>query len=173
MTFNTDQFVCKHLDVIYASVNFNNPAGISLKTAFTQQRNLWTQLSSASGPLTSTKRKALYSKKEAEAWKVTGMFSSNFLTRHCLLSALLDALLTNSILDAAEEGQYHEFPTVHPSFNIQELETTPLCLQAFHLPGAASLAYGCSGHSQHSQIGTAITQLNRVVGISLLEFCEV
>lgn len=63
------------------------------------------------------------------------------------LTTLLDAPLINSILDAAKEGQYHESPTAHPSFNVQEPESTPLCLQAFHLPGAASLAFGRSGHS--------------------------
>ncbi|KAE9409615.1 hypothetical protein BT96DRAFT_984672 [Gymnopus androsaceus JB14] len=152
-TFNTDQFIYNHLDVNLLSTDLHNQPRYSTSSMFKQQRRTWEQALS-SAPLTPTKRKSLYSKKESEGRKLT------------------DAALTESILTAAEGGQYHENPMTHPSFDTQAPETTPACLQTFHNPGAISLASMRSSYSQETQIGTAILQLNGLIGISVLEFCE-
>ncbi|KAE9388628.1 hypothetical protein BT96DRAFT_947464 [Gymnopus androsaceus JB14] len=107
VTFNTNLFVYNHLDVNILSSNLHTQFGYTPSSTFSSTRRPWEQLSSPSTP---TKRKSFYSKKDSEIHKLT------------------DSVLVESILDAAEEGCYHDNPISHPSFNVQEPETMPTIL---------------------------------------------
>ncbi|KAJ3844259.1 hypothetical protein F5878DRAFT_602525 [Lentinula raphanica] len=152
VTFATDQFVYLQKDIKlywkYAE-DVDVGDGTFLQT---QQQKLWEKLPSASSGPVLDPSQSRYDATKAETRKLT------------------DAVVTESILEAAALGQYMETPTSHPAFSVDDPASTPACLRLFQKPGVEHLASARTGPSEFSAVGAAILQLNGLRGLSLTEF---
>ncbi|KAE9383440.1 hypothetical protein BT96DRAFT_1009172 [Gymnopus androsaceus JB14] len=160
-TFFTDQICYSHTGLYHAPNILKSaqdkkwiakPTGCPLHTIPVQSLPTPPLSSPFSSP--SRSRRSLYSEEEAYKRKIT------------------DSSLVSSILDAAETGEYHVSPYLHPCFSMKHINETPPIFQHLLKPKASMVAWNMTGMLRGTTIGTLTLLFNGAYGISLEEFAE-